>query len=212
MSSYASALCGEPPRPPSQRERGFSQRSVARCPTAWVTDARRLALRLAQNIGQVAEVRAATPRLHRRPAAAAIARHGAEHPADPAHQLRGATRGTRPIHTLMSAERLVTLTGAGGCGKIWLAAQVVADQAERWPGGRVVGRARCGHRSDAGRRAGRLEDRRAGRVRSRSGAVPGRAVAGPSPAGVPGQLRAGARGTRKRALNWTPRERLSRRM
>src|SRR6266508_2708015 len=39
------------------------------------------------------------------------------------------------VQTLLTGERWVTLTGAGGCGKTRLAAQVAADQAERWSEG-----------------------------------------------------------------------------
>ncbi|HEX2036280.1 MAG TPA: LuxR C-terminal-related transcriptional regulator [Chloroflexota bacterium] len=39
------------------------------------------------------------------------------------------------VGALLRDERLVTLTGVGGAGKTRLAAQVAADQAERWPDG-----------------------------------------------------------------------------
>lgn len=39
------------------------------------------------------------------------------------------------VRKLLTGERLVTITGAGGCGKTRLAAQAAAGAAERWPDG-----------------------------------------------------------------------------
>jgi predicted ATPase/class 3 adenylate cyclase/DNA-binding CsgD family transcriptional regulator len=39
------------------------------------------------------------------------------------------------VELLLSAERLVTLTGSGGCGKTRLAMQAAAELADRWPDG-----------------------------------------------------------------------------
>jgi predicted ATPase/DNA-binding transcriptional LysR family regulator len=39
------------------------------------------------------------------------------------------------VERLLRGHRLVTLSGAGGCGKTRLAARAAAGQAERWPGG-----------------------------------------------------------------------------
>ncbi len=39
------------------------------------------------------------------------------------------------VEELLARERLVTLTGSGGCGKTRLAVQAAAEQADRWPDG-----------------------------------------------------------------------------
>lgn len=47
----------------------------------------------------------------------------------------GRDRELAAVQTLLSRERLVTLSGSGGCGKTRLAAQVAAAHIERWPDG-----------------------------------------------------------------------------
>jgi predicted ATPase/DNA-binding CsgD family transcriptional regulator len=47
----------------------------------------------------------------------------------------GRDRELAAVHALLSRERLVTLSGSGGCGKTRLAAQVAAAHIERWPDG-----------------------------------------------------------------------------
>lgn len=47
----------------------------------------------------------------------------------------GRERELEEVQRLLVDSRLVTLTGAGGCGKTRLAAQAVADVVERYPGG-----------------------------------------------------------------------------
>jgi predicted ATPase/DNA-binding CsgD family transcriptional regulator len=47
----------------------------------------------------------------------------------------GRDRELRVVEELLGGERLVTLTGSGGCGKTRLAVQAAAGLADRWPGG-----------------------------------------------------------------------------
>jgi AAA ATPase domain len=69
---------------------------------------------------------------------------------DPGGRAAGPVRHTLPAHltsfvgrraelaavsALLRGRRLVALTGVGGSGKTRLAAQLAADQAERWPDG-----------------------------------------------------------------------------
>jgi predicted ATPase/DNA-binding CsgD family transcriptional regulator len=75
------------------------------------------------------------------------------------------------VHRLLAAGRLVTLSGAGGCGKTRLAAQVAADQAARWPGGvwwvELGAVTEAGHVADAvAATAGVLVEPAVGAVRS----------------------------------------------
>src|SRR5262249_54522957 len=47
----------------------------------------------------------------------------------------GRERETRQVRQLLAGQRLVTLTGSGGCGKSRLALQVAADALAGYPGG-----------------------------------------------------------------------------
>src|SRR5262249_8379669 len=49
----------------------------------------------------------------------------------------GREREVAALHALLAGERLLTITGAGGSGKTRLAAQVAAEQADRWRDGVV---------------------------------------------------------------------------
>ena len=102
----------------------------------------------------------------------------------------GRDREVAEVRALVESSRLVTLTGAGGCGKTRLGLQVAAGAAGRVRGRGVAGGAGRGHRRGRGA-GGHLAGAAAGRAAGPAGA--GGAAGCPGPAGCAdraGQLRA----------------------